>query len=196
MVGQRLLAGVALASTRKTWATTLCIADPPPDDDELGNYYDIHVDSPAPIIKSMRKANVVRALVAAGMYGIAHRAFPKDTASGGFEGVPQERPPEFVADDSEWLGYVYELLFPISLQVHDGPPIRGARMRFGVARELAARAENEGDADRLQSTLLGECTEILRRDREWPEGQGHGDHGRYALVRQGRSFIADLTLLD
>lgn len=195
LVGQRLLTGIAIASAHSRWESTFRVEDPPPENEDRSEMHEINVETARPINESLQKAAVITGLLSAGAYELAHRAFSKETETA--EVVVPQRPSlsEFSSNGGAWLGQEYELLFPVAQKAHDGSEFRGARMRFGVARDLVSEAGDMRDPERLRRFLLNAETDLSHDDLVTEAGRDLEEVQRRATIQQGNSFIAQMEIL-
>ncbi len=204
LVGQRLLTGVAISSPTKKWPSTLKVADPSPDED-LG-YYNIEVKNAIPLVESLKKVVLMQGLISAGALKIAHTLFPEETHTHEVRIVNDPPTTRFVTNAEQWIGQVYEVPFPIPIELPDRSSIASCRMRVGAGASLLDRLKIQSGPDHQNAIVRG--TELdLRMEKESARVEAGDDGnleklpqeehvGRYASIQYGNAFIADLELLE
>jgi hypothetical protein len=133
IVDQRLVTAFSFAEVAASSASTLLVADPPPD--EASIYYRVATESSNPIVATVKRLSVLRGLLLAGANDVAFHAFPIETLAGRVEAA-QPIHERFVAGDKQWIGQVYELRFPVPIRFEDDLVVRGCRARYGVAPKV------------------------------------------------------------
>ena len=194
LVGQRILTGISIAAAGSRWASTLRVEDPPPENENSIEVHEINVETARPINDSLQKAAVIRGLLSAGAYDLAHKAFAKETETIDVRTLQRPRLSEFNSKDTAWIGQEYELVYPVALRAQDGSEFRGARMRYGVAADLVRRATVQ-DAERLRTFLLEAETDLSHDDLVIETGRDSEPLQRHAIIQQGSSFIAEMEIL-
>jgi hypothetical protein len=180
-----------VAGAKSKWSSILRIADPPPDEPETDEaYYLLKTDSVAPVVESMHTVRIVEDLILAGAFDIAKNAFPIETETAGLMTTGEAERSTFKAADHEWIGLVYEFLFPSSLRMPNGNVIVGCRLRFGISDDVNQQLSQHMNTTNSRGLLLSTNTEEGHASAFSPNTED-----RYAMIRHGSLFLADLTLL-
>lgn len=197
MIAQRLLAGIAIASSSSSWNSTLTIADPPPENghaeesDQQVTHYLISAQTSEELLPSFSKVALIQGLLLAGAFEKAHQLFPKETASEDAR-VRQGDLQPFESAGAKWLGSIHDTFYPIPIQLTDSTAISGCRLRFGVSAELLSELHQ----DRLENLLASQFLAIDGEDSSRDDSHKENEHvQRYASIQHGTSLIADLELL-
>jgi len=201
LVGQRLLTGIAIAGANSNWSSTLRLADPTPDRG-IG-YYEIDTASAIPLIESFKRVVVVQGLISAGALRIAHLLFPKETDTDKVRFVREPPITQFVAQNNRWTGRVYELSFPLPINLEDRSSIAGCRLRFGAGEGFLDELNTKAGLGRGEDILQQKDLDVRlhtdpdrnkeRRSRKSFEGERRGN---YAAIQHGDALIADMELLE
>jgi hypothetical protein len=204
LVGQRLLTGVAIAGPDSTWQSTLKVADPTPDREAAP--YSIDATSVTPLIESFKRVVVVQGLIAAGASRIAHALFPKETDTEGVRLFSDLPVGHFIAQNSRWVGLIYELTFPFPIRITDGSALAGCRFRLGAAEDFLEELTTNlapSSADQILKQRGFDLKLHTEPDSHQTDGRPIGletpeteQIGRYAAIQHGDSLIADLELLE
>jgi hypothetical protein len=205
LVAQRLVTAFAFSGSESNWDSTLRVEDPPPEAENV--YYRIEAESVQPIARSIDRIVAVRGLVLAGSYDAAANAFPIETQME----VPRRTlftgQEHFVAEDQEWVGQSYTLLFPLAITMDSGLVVSGCRTRFGVAPAFSNAMTKLKDHSDVVDSFLGETDLQLSLHTEADDGMFETPFefmkvheatpaSRYASIRNGGTFISDWELLS
>jgi len=204
LVAQRLLTGVAIAGQSSSWLSTLKVADPPPSEEE--SYFNIISETHPPIVDAFKKVLVVQGLISAGAAAAAHRLFPSETVVANERILAKTPTSYFEARGERWEGLVYELSFPVGIELGDGGRITGCRMRFGASMKLLATLNAHTTTLNGEEKLVRELDLDIVAEREYEKSDEHGIDddspklpeertSRHATIQHGKAFLADLELL-
>lgn len=198
LVAQRLLTGVAIARPQSVWESTLKIADPSADH-ELSHYY-IQAKTASPIVHEVKKAIIARGLISAGALKTAHNLFPKETSTDASTVIDQ-RIVGFEARGERWEGLVFEMRFPVHVELHDQTSVSGCRMRYGVREELLEAWSAPQVTSKQRDLVKGADVELKLEDdsqelKEGQSGRAIRRIKRHSTIRLGTSFLGDLELLE
>lgn len=199
LVAQRLLTGIAIAGASSNWVSTLKVADPPPDGSF--SYYNVGAETALPLIDAFKRVIVMQGLILAGALKIAHRLFPEETETADVRSITEPRAVHFEAQGERWTGLVYELSFPIPIELHDRTRISACRMRFGAGEgsldELNAQETPSRVEEIIKRTEVGLQSEgEPERSKEELSENGGANISRRATIQQGKEFLSDLELLE
>lgn len=202
LVAQRLLCGVAIASQRSSWESTLKVADPPPREEYSA--YEVLAENIQPIADTFKKVLFVQGLIAAGAGRLAHRLYPLETAAEEQGQINEIRTNRFEVDGKDWEGLAYEMRFPSSVSLGHGEVARGCRMRFGVGSDILARIKVR-NGETKDTPIEGLDFDLWsgKELNDLDEAAGANENlrvtsveiSRRASIRQGSVFLADLELL-